>query len=978
MKAGKGSGIMKIDVWESFLLKLRYQKAKLLKTSSYTSILLNDSTIAYLVYTGEVDVFSVPLVDQLPSGTRQYLFTAVNGTLLFGTQWQDQAHGMLILQAPATQLLRLDRSTLYEIVVDLVFQDILVDQVNGWIKALNEIVLPKLPPKTFISLESNEYTAPEATETIVQVRESGAWITVAAGEASWIGYKQVLLHPGDQPFPLPRQAWLTMQPHSKIVVTHTADLIQNETLWPAMDVFVQLFIGQLAEHAAAETVKERQRFLDRISNEERQINFAVTQIAQTLNPEQALGFAAISQSDALLTACTLVARAVGIDLRVPATLSGPISLRTITEIARIQTRQVALQEGWWTHDQGPFLGTLASDHQPVALIPLSMSSYEMHDPISGQRTLVTETVATQLDRFATQFYRRFELSVPRFGDLLRLALANGTSDLRNLLVTSILLGFANLSIPIVIGILFDQLVPLGQSARLGWVAFWLLLLVASTFTLQITQRLAMLRLETHAEERLQGAFWGRLLSLKSGFFRQFSAGDLSNRVLELNALIAQLSDAALRSSLGLTYLLFNLLLMVIINPLLAALGVVIASIAVMIIIGLAWRSNLFQRELTHIAGKNTGYLWEFINGIEKFRVAGAEIRVFSTWAKQFTQQRRIALRLRSLQNAQMVFRTGYPLFTLIGLFLFAGQYRSFISVGSFTAFYIGFTQFLNAALELSSAIGTAIGTIPLYERAKPVLEAPPEVNIGLTHPGELSGEIEVNHVSFRYHADQPLILDDISFSVKRGEFVAIVGASGSGKSTLLRLLLGFDQPETGVIYFDQKDLSDLDIHAVRQQFGVVMQNAQLMPSDFFKNIVGTRADLTLEDAWEAARLVGLEKDINAMPMGMQTIVTEGGSTISGGQRQRLLIAAAIVNRPRIIFFDEATSALDNRTQKVVSESLEQLNATRIVIAHRLSTILHADKIIVMQAGKIVQSGTYTSLMRESGPFAEMANRQLAS
>jgi len=259
--------------------------------------------------------------------------------------------------------------------------------------------------------------------------------------------------------------------------------------------------------------------------------------------------------------------------------------------------------------------------------------------------------------------------------------------------------------------------------------------------------------------------------------------------------------------------------------------------------------------------------------------------------------------------------------------------------------------------------------VPLYERATPILRAVPEARAGTADPGLLQGKIEISHVSFRYEPDGPRILEDVTVDIRPGQFVAFVGPSGAGKSTLARLLLGFERPESGAIYYDGQDLAELDITAVRGQLGVVLQKIQLMVGSIYTNIVGATT-LTMDDAWEAARMAGFEQDIREMPMGMQTSVMEGGSTLSGGQRQRLLIARALAPKPRIFIMDEATSALDTHTQTIVSESLAALQATRIVIAHRLSTIVKADCIYYIDKGRVVQSGTYAELMRQGGPFAE--------
>lgn len=299
-----------------------------------------------------------------------------------------------------------------------------------------------------------------------------------------------------------------------------------------------------------------------------------------------------------------------------------------------------------------------------------------------------------------------------------------------------------------------------------------------------------------------------------------------------------------------------------------------------------------------------------------------------------------------------------------------------MSIGDFLAFNMAFIQFFSAWFMLGSILVYVLNVIPAYERLQPILEAQPEVDETKLDPGELSGEIEVSHVSFRYKEKSALVLKDVSLHIKPGEFIAFVGPSGSGKSTMLRLLLGFAKAESGGVYYDNQDLADLDLQAVRYQIGVVLQNATLLSGDIYSNLIGTSSNLTVEDAWEAVRSAGFEEDIKNMPMGMHTIVSERGGNFSGGQRQRLLIARSMIKKPRILLFDEATSALDNRTQDIVSRSLEGLNATRVVIAHRLSTIINADRIYVFEKGEIVQVGTYNELVNQPGPLAELARRQI--
>jgi ATP-binding cassette subfamily C protein len=304
----------------------------------------------------------------------------------------------------------------------------------------------------------------------------------------------------------------------------------------------------------------------------------------------------------------------------------------------------------------------------------------------------------------------------------------------------------------------------------------------------------------------------------------------------------------------------------------------------------------------------------------------------------------------------------------------AGEALSF-SIGDFLSFNSALGQFNAAMLGLMGAMSQIITMVPLYKRAAPILHAVPETRADSIDPGELSGHIELSNVTFRYLPDMPPVLNDLSITIRPGEYVAFVGSSGSGKSTILRLMLGFETPEAGGVYFDGQDLSGLDIGAVRRQIGVVLQGSKLGSGSIFDNIVGS-APLSQDDAWQAAREAGLEQDIKDLPMGMHTMLSEGASTLSGGQRQRLMIARALVLRPRILMLDEATSALDNYTQSVVNQSLDKQNLTRIVVAHRLSTIINAHRIVVLKQGQIVETGRYSELMARDGEFAALARRQL--
>ncbi|MBB6679803.1 ATP-binding cassette domain-containing protein, partial [Cohnella lubricantis] len=484
-----------------------------------------------------------------------------------------------------------------------------------------------------------------------------------------------------------------------------------------------------------------------------------------------------------------------------------------------------------------------------------------------------------------------------------------------------------------------------------------------------------MRLESRIDMNVQAAVWDRLLRLPAAFFRGYSAGDLAMRANSINAIRSQLSGIVLGTLFSGLFSSFNLLLLFRYDAGIALIGLGLVAFGILVSAAFSLIQLRYQRKLMQNQGKLSSLMLQLLSGIAKFRIAAAESRAFYLWANLFGMMNRIGYKSNKLQSYFAVYQAIFPVVTSMVLYYaVASMGEGRMSAGGFIAFFSAFSAFLAAMLSMSSSLLSVMGVVTLYERAKPILEALPEEAGGGEHPGRLSGQLELNGVHFRYESQSDWVLRDVSLTVKPGEMLAIVGESGSGKSTLIRLLLGFEQPESGMVRFDGRELGALDVQAVRRQIGVVMQQADVMAGSLYENIVGS-AGLPLEAAWEAAAMAGLAKDILAMPMGMHTMIPDGGGTLSGGQRQRLMIARAIVRKPKVLIFDEATSALDNRTQAEVSASLEKLQATRIVIAHRLSTVRHADRILVIRKGTIVESGTYDELIAASGEFARMAERQ---
>jgi len=526
----------------------------------------------------------------------------------------------------------------------------------------------------------------------------------------------------------------------------------------------------------------------------------------------------------------------------------------------------------------------------------------------------------------------------------------------------------------------DTVIPSAQPNDAIALMLALIAAILAAQVFEMVRSVAVLRVEGKMDGAVQAAVWDRVLALPVPFFRGFTAGDLASRINGINVIRHALSGTMVATLLSSLFALLNVILLFYYNTALAIVAVLLTLVALAVVLSTGLPKLRYERQLAELAGHLSGTVLQYLVGIVKLRVAAAETRAFANWAREFTRLRSTALRAQSIAVIDHTFFAGYSIvinaviFAVMGTFvLVKGEAR--MSTGDFVAFSAAFGALFVALVTLSETALGLLKLVPIYGRAKPILEGLPEADASRKHPGELQGSIEVVNVGFAYTANQE-ILKNTTFGVRPGGFIALVGASGSGKSTLFRLMLGFEKPSRGSIHYDNQDLADLDVRAVRRQLGVVLQGGRLMTGDIFSNIVGT-SSLTIDDAWEAARMVGLEDDINEMPMGIHTGISEGSSTLSAGQRQRILIARAIVHRPRILFLDEATSALDNRTQAIVSRSLEQLKATRIVIAHRLSTVINADRIIVLQDGGIVQTGNYEELIAQEGPFAELAKRQIA-
>ena len=474
---------------------------------------------------------------------------------------------------------------------------------------------------------------------------------------------------------------------------------------------------------------------------------------------------------------------------------------------------------------------------------------------------------------------------------------------------------------------------------------------------------------------VQSAVMMRVLSLPSSFFKVYNAGELASRIQKADVLCTLTADAVLSTGLTSVFSLIYITQIFRYAPALCIPAVVVMVLTLLISVASSFVQIKVMRKQMEFQAKEKGVSYSLIAGVQKIRLSGAEKRAFSKWAGIYAKE--AAMNWNPplfLKLTNVITLTISSIGTIV---MYWAAIKSGVSTADYYAFQTAYGMVSAAFQALSSAALTVAQIKPVMEMLRPVLDEVPEISGDKQVVTRLSGGIELNNVQFRYNDSMPYVIDNLSLKVRPGEYVAIVGATGCGKSTLMRLLLGFELPEKGAVYYDGKDLAKIDLKSLRRRIGVVLQDGKLFSGDIFSNIVISAPWLTLDDAWEAAEMSGIAADIRRMPMGMHTVISEGGGGISGGQRQRLLVARAIAPKPKILMFDEATSALDNLTQKQVSEALDNLKCTRIVIAHRLSTIRQCDRIIVLQDGKIIEDGKYTELLELNGYFAQLVARQQA-
>ena len=650
----------------------------------------------------------------------------------------------------------------------------------------------------------------------------------------------------------------------------------------------------------------------------------------------------------------------------------------VSDIARISHfayREIILEANWQKQDCGPLL-VFDEKKNPLVCIPKG-NGYLLFDVENNSGTPVSSKVAQMIIPKAFMIYRPLPLKKIGMKDVIHFCLDGiRSSDVLMLVVLSLITSLIGLLTPTISQKLYDEYIPLGAKNVLFQMGCLLASFMVSNIMFSVVKNLVTFRITSRMAYDVQGAIYDRTFNLPESFFRNFDSAELAQHIMGAGNLVNTVASTIITSVVALVFVIIYFARMIGYSGKLTLIALIMISVYSVLYYLIANRALKYKEKSVELEGKTSSIMFQFLTGIAKIRIAGVEDRALYEYFKPYVKLRNNEAKKNTIVNVGEVLALIANTFFSIVLYYTIIKGKIDISLGSFVAFNTVFGSFSAYALQIVQSVVTVKGETPSIKRLKTVLREEPEYDDAKELPGEISGGIEINNVTFAYSEDAPNVLENINLNIKPGEYVGLVGPSGCGKSTLMKLLLGFEKPTLGKIYYDNKDIESVDKRELRKKMGVVLQDVKLISGSIFENITITAPKATMADVQKVIKAVGLEKDIQEMPMGLHTVLSEDCRTISGGQQQRILIARAIISNPKILFFDEATSALDNITQRMVCDTLEDMNSTRIVIAHRLSTIINCDRIIVMDRGRIIEQGTYDELMSNNGLFYQLASRQL--
>lgn len=944
-----------------------------IETQAGTQLVFDRVDTGWTIKSGRAELFLISIENGVQVSPRHFILEARTGDIVLPPlEWIAPLQLILITPEPSIlvpfKLDHIGAETLGRGGADS------ARKIDRWIASVASAmgVVIGVPPAGTKALMPGDSLdcQPDAAST---VRSGVAWIESADAkliycDGTTLDAAPMVVAPG---------TWVMAATAGTLSAGATADALKT----PAWPDTLRIFHG-LAFRAIGRVVDEAQQNIEdriaaRAQGSERLTDRVVGSFHSVAKRASRAWDQGVREDERLLAVFMIVAEAVGLDIpqREREKIAKAGTLDEAVRTARLRQRPVALRGDWWREDLGPLVGFIDEERRLVALIPTGTNRWQVIDPVEGKSQIVDVALARRIQPMAHMLYPTLPDTPVMFVEFFKFCLRCNWRDLM-LAVAAAMAGAAlSLATPLAMRFAFDRFIPGHNGLQLSELAIGLVLAAVISMVFRIAYDRAALRVDGRAGGGNAAAVMDRVLRLPESALH-FGPADLALRVASADQVRRTLSNVVLSTIPALLLCLVN-------GALLFYYAHWAALVAVGCFVLLCGLSALFtrlqretQRRGEQLQSDVFNIVFQLVQAIGVLRATGSEIRAFAHWGVDFAELRARSYKARKLSTTFEMLLSGIDLMCWAGMFLLLALLPSDqFTTGAFIAFVSAYGAFSGNSMQIVRSIGTLVGLDTSWERAAPLLKATPERSALRRDPGLLTGKIDVSNVSFRYSPDAPPALGGVSLQAAAGEFIAIVGPSGSGKSTLTRLLLGLDQPMQGTIQYDGQDLRHLDTELVRRQIGVVLQNGKLFPGTLFENIIGN-FEGSIDDAWEAARQAGIEDDIRAMPMGMHTIVTEASAAFSGGQIQRMIIARALVGKPRVLLFDEATSALDNVTQAIITRSVSQLAVTRIVIAHRLTTVRGADRIYVFDKGRIAQNGTYDDLIKAPGPFAEFAKRQL--
>lgn len=964
--------------------KIFIEKGSEFRAPANYQISLKSRESIWLLEKGSGIIFAIKKHKGALEGRRTMIASIAEGNLLFNVMWEESLQYEIVFFSQEPIIIRKmkeeDWMPALESNKDLARQFSL--QIESWLHLFHGFVVSFSDQKIDYlvnqeerqTLEKGSFFSIKGSDIKCE-QEGVLWLIINRGHIKLVGQYEFECHHMIPLFPhLHFEALSRVDFETKT----TLFLIENKQ-WKEALFYFHDFLGRflLSKQAKLEQDEIRQ-FEKKELLQTLTLHKNLTKMISVLNPSD--GHTTTRGLDPLCESLRLIGNELNIKFRFPILKKREKEIKErverVIEDSEARSRQVKLSPFWWKFDSGPLLCFYGKDRRPVALLQDKWGIYRIHDPTSETNKKVTFKNARLLNKEAFVFYRTIDDEIKSGGKAFSTFFKVNLKEFFKLGVCSLFAASISLFPPVAIGLLFSQSIPNANRALLVQISIGLLATAFSSSIFIYFRSLLLGRMDGLASSQIQPALWDRLLKLPVNFFRKFSAGDLLLRVMAMEQIRPILSSNSARVMLNGVFALFYLIVMAIYSFKLTLIAVALLATASIITFFSARRKIHLQKKVLTLQGKINGSLVQILGGIAKLRVAGAENNAFSYWASLFTKMQSFSIKAQHTQVFLRTVLSAFPLFAFLMIFAAVIHMEEVgqISIGAFIAFNSAFMALSVALYDLNNIAVQVAPIFPIWGRSKVIIEEPQEILQKRAHPGVLTGHVQIHGVSFRYNQDSPVVLKDISISVEPHEMIAIVGSSGSGKSTLIRLLLGFETPIAGAVYFNGKDLSHLNPKDVRKQIGVVLQEGGIIAGTLYQNIVAG-GQYTTEEVDKAIKLSCFEQDLKNFPMGLYTNVPMGGETLSGGQKQRLLIARALLPNPKILIFDEATSALDNKSQNQISSNIETLDMTRIVIAHRLSTIKNADRIYVMENGRVVQTGTFDDLANEEGLFKEMVDRQ---